>query len=113
MENSQYVSCITMVARHYKEKLGEKITVIRFAKNDRKDYEIKALGDSAIYASKPESGHLAKILLYNSVKKLLQEKNIWKSLLTSQHLKKLTSYFHKKHLMKPATVFCPFILLCQ
>ena len=74
---------------------------------DSKEYEVKAICNSAVYANKSESG-LRPGLYYLVVWKGFPKKeNTWELLLGVQQLKKLISCFHKEHLKKPTATFLP------
>ena len=69
--------------------------------NDSKEYKLKAIRDSAVYANKLESGYLPSFYYLVAWKGYLEEKNNWKLLSAVQHLKKLISSFYKDYLKKP------------
>ena len=68
-----------------------------------KKYEVKAIWDSAVYASKLESGQLPSLYYLVICKDYPKEENTWKLSSAVQHLKNLISCFHKEHLEKPIT----------
>ena len=70
---------------------------------DKKEYEVEAIWDSAVYAKKSESGHLLGLYYLVSWKGYPEEENTWKPALAVQHLRKLINLFHKDHLNKPIT----------
>ena len=82
--------------------MDKRVTELELETNNSKEHEVELIWDSAVYASKSESGQLPG--LYNLVawKGYLEEENIWELLLAVQHLKKLISCFYKEHLEKPA-----------
>ena len=74
---------------------------------DSKKYEVEAIWDSAVYASKLESGQLPGLYYLVAWKDYPEEENTWEPLSAVQHLKKLISCFHKEHPKKPIATSPP------
>ena len=62
-----------------------------------REYKVKAIWDSAVYARKLESGHLPGRYYLVSWKGYLEEENTFELVSAVQHLRKLISLFHKDH----------------
>ena len=75
--------------------------------DDNKEYEVEAIWDSAVYASKWESGYLPGLYYLVAWKDYPKEENTWEPLSTVQYLKKLISCFYKEYLKKPIATFPP------
>ena len=71
--------------------------VIELEAGDSKEYKVEAIQDSAIYASKSESGQLPGLYYLIAWKGYPEEKNTWESSSAVQHPKKLINSFHKDH----------------
>ncbi len=79
---------------------------IEFEAGDNKEYEVKAIIDSAVYGKEANNQILG---LYYLVlwKSYLEEKNTWEPSLAVIHLRKLISTFHKEHPKKPTAISPP------
>ena len=78
-----------------KERVDEQITELQVGNKEK--YEIEAIWDSAVYASKSESGLLPGLYYLVAWKGYLKEKNTWKQSSAVQDLKKLINSFYKEH----------------
>ena len=76
---------------------GREFSVPEFKPGDDKEYKVKAIRDSAVYARESESGHLPYLYYLVSWKRYPEEENTWKPTSVVQHLRKLISSFHKDH----------------
>ena len=81
------------------------MTKLELKAGDSKEYKVKAIWNSAVYASKSDSGQLPGLYYLVAWKGYSEEENTWKPLSAVQHLKKLISYFYKEHLEKPMATF--------
>lgn len=70
-----------------------------------REYKIKAIWDSPIYAKKSESGHLLELYNLVSWKGYPKKENIWEPISAGQHLRKFISLFYKDHLNKLTVIF--------
>ena len=77
------------------------------ASDNSKEYKIKVIWDSAVYAIKLESGYLSKFFYLVAWKDYHEEENIWEPVLAVQYLKKLISSFYKDHFEKLTITFLP------
>ena len=81
-----------------KKWVDEQVTELE--DGDSEESEVGAIWDSAVYANESESGQLPGLYYLVVRKGYPEEENTWKPLSAVQHLKKLISCFHKKHLEK-------------
>ena len=72
---------------------------------DKKEYEMEAIWDSAVYIKESELGHLLGFYYLVFWKGYPEEENIWKPASAVQHLRKLINSFHKDHHNKPTATF--------
>lgn len=72
-----------------------------------KEYEVEAICDSTVYARESKSSHLPGLYYLVSCKGYPEEENTWEPALAVQHLRRLLSTFHKKHLEKPIATSSP------
>ena len=77
-----------------------------FDVGNNKEYEVKAIIDSAVYAKEAE-GHLPGLYYLVSWKGYLEEKSTWESSSAVMHLRKMISTFHKYHPEKPTVISSP------
>ena len=75
--------------------------------DDNKEYKVEAIWNNTVYVNKSESGHLPGLYSLIALKSYPKEENTWELLSAVQHLKKLISCLHKKHLEKLTTTFLP------
>ena len=66
---------------------------------------MEAIWDSAVYARKSKSGHLAGLYYLVLWKRYPKEENTWELASAVQHLRKLISSFHKDHPDKSTATF--------
>ena len=66
-----------------------------------REYKVKVIRHSAVYARKKESGDLPGLQYLVSWKGYPEEENTWEPASAVQHLRKLISSFHKDHPDKP------------
>ncbi len=71
-----------------------------------KEYKVKAIRDSAVYARESE-GHLPGLYYLVSWKGYPKEENTWKPASAVIHLRKLINNFHCDHPEKPTATFRP------
>ena len=88
-----------------KEQVDKQIT--KLETSNSKEYKVKAIWNSAVYASKLESGQLPGLYYLVAWKGYPKEKNAWESLSAIQHLKKLINCFYKEHPEKSIATFPP------
>ena len=84
-----------------KERVDKRVKELELKAGDSKEYEVEATQDSAVYASKSESGQLPGLYYLVAWKGYSKEDNIWEPSSAIQHLKKLINFFYKDHLEKP------------
>ena len=65
--------------------------------NNSKEYKVKTIRNSAIYAQDSESSQLTGLYYLVSWKGYPEEENSWEPYLAIKHLGKLISLFHKDH----------------
>ena len=71
-----------------------------------KEYEVKAIQESAVYA-KEGDGNLLGLYYLVAWKGYPEEENIWKPSSAVMHLRKMVSTFYKDHPEKPTTTTAP------
>lgn len=76
------------------------------ARNYGREYRVKGIWDSAIYAREFE-GHLLDFYYLVFWKSYSEEENTWEPTLVVQHLCKLISIFYKNHSEKPIVTSPP------
>ena len=86
-----------------KERVDEQVTELEAGNS--KEYEVEAIQDSAVYASKLESDQLPGLYYMVAWKGYPEEENTWEPSSAVQHLKKLINSFHKDHPEKPTATF--------
>ena len=74
--------------------------------NDNKEYEVKAIRDSVVYAKEADR-HLPGLYYLVAWKSYSKEKNTQKPSLAVMHLRKMVSTFHKDHLEKSIATSAP------
>ena len=84
-----------------KKRLDKQVTKLDLKAGDIKEYEVEAICNSPLNASKLESSQLPGLYYLVVWKGYLEDKNIGQLLSTVQQLKKQISCFHKKLLEKP------------
>ena len=84
---------------------GRVFLVPEFESGNDKEYKVKAIRDSTVYARESKSAHLPDLNYLVSWKRYFEEKNTWEPALAVQHLRKLISLFHKDHPDKSAATF--------
>ena len=77
-----------------------------FDVDDDKEYEVKAIYDSAVYVKEVDR-HLPGLYYLVAYKSYPEEKNTWELFLAVIHLRKIVSTFHKDHLEKPTVKSLP------
>lgn len=75
-------------------------------KGNNKEYELKAICNSTVYASKSKS-YLLRLQYLALWKSYFKEENTWEPVLIVLHLCKLVNAFHIKHSKKPIATFPP------
>ena len=68
---------------------------LEFEAGDNKEYEIKAIINSAVYSQRTNSDQMPGLNYFVSWKCYPEAENIWKPLSAITHLRKLISIFHK------------------
>ena len=84
--------------------MDEKVMELEFGNTE--EYKVETIWDSAVYANETK-GHLPGLYYLVAWKRYCKQENTEKLLSAIQHLKKLTSFFHKKHLKESTTTFPP------
>ena len=74
--------------------------------NNNKEYKVKVIRDSAIYA-KEADGYLPRLYYLIAWMGYLKEKNTWEPFSAIMHLRKMVSTFHKNHPEKPTATSTP------
>ena len=69
---------------------------LEFHDNDDKEYEVKAIHDSAVYAKESKSDHLLSLYYLVSWKGYPEKENTWEPASAVKHLRRLLSTFHKE-----------------
>ena len=91
-----------------KERVDKQVKKLELEAGDSKKYEIEAISNSAVYATKSESGQLLGLYYLVAWKRYPQEENTWKPSSAVQHSQKLINSFHKAHTEKPTANSPPF-----
>ena len=71
-----------------------------FDASNNREYEVKAIIDSAVYTKEPER-HLPGLYYLLSWKNYPEEESTWDPSSAIMHLQKMISTFHKNHPEKP------------
>ncbi len=79
---------------------------LEFENECNEEYEVEAIRDSAVYASKSE-GHLPGLDYLVSWKVYPEEENTWEPALAVLHLRKLINTFYRDHPEKPTATSSP------
>ena len=87
-------------------KKGREFSMPEFEPNNNKEYEVKAIQDSAVYA-KETNGHLPGLYYLVAWKGYPEKKNTWELFSAIMHLQKIVSTFYKDHLEKPTITSAP------
>ncbi len=97
---------ITRKWRVDNKALPEPEKKLKFEARSNKEYEVKAIINSAGYGQQANNQipGLYYLVLW---KGYLEEENTWKTSSAVIHLRKLISTFHKEHLEKPIATFPP------
>ena len=90
-----------------KQRVDKWLAELELEAGDSKEYKIEAIWDSAVYASKSESGQLPGLYYLVVWKGYPEEENTWEPLSIVQYLKKLISCFYKEHPEKSTTTSLP------
>ena len=90
-----------------KERVDKRVKELELEAGNSKEYEVEAIWDSAVYASKSESGQLLGLYYLIAWKRYPKEKNTWEPSYAVQHLKKQINSFHKDHPEKPIATSPP------
>ena len=90
-----------------KEKVDKRVKELELEAGNNKEYKVEAIWNSAVYASKSESGQLPDLYYLVAWKRYLKEKNTWEPSFAVQHLKKLINSFYKDHLEKSTAISPP------
>ena len=77
-----------------------------FEPGDDKEYEVKAIQDSAVYA-KEKDEHLLGLYYLVAWKYYPEEESTWEPSLAIMHLRKIVNTFHKDHPEKPTATSAP------
>ena len=85
-----------------KEWVDKQVKELELEAGNSKEYKIKAIRDSTIYASKSELGPLPGLYYLVAWKGYPKEENTWKPSPIVQHLKKLINSFYKNYPEKPS-----------
>ena len=89
----------------WKERVDKRVKKLELEAGNSKEYEVEAIWDSVVYASKLESGQLPGLYYLVAWKRYPKEENTWEPSSAVQHLKKLINSFHKDHPEKPIATF--------
>ena len=90
-----------------KERVDKRVKELELEARDSKEYEVEAIWDSTVYASKLELGQLLVLYYLVAWKGYPKEENTWEPLSVVQHLKKLINSFYKDHPEKPTVTSPP------
>ena len=80
-----------------KEWVDKWVTKLELEVGDSKEYKVEAIWDSAVYASKSESGQLPSLYYLAAWKGYSKEENTWEPLSAVQQLRKIINSFHNNH----------------
>ena len=72
----------------------------KFEAGDNKEYKVKGIQDSAVYA-RESVGQLLRLYYLVLWKSYLEEENTWEPVLAIQHFQRLVTPYHKDNLEKP------------
>ena len=81
-------------------------SVPKFEPGNDKEYKVKAIQDSAVYA-KEADGHLLGLYYLVAWKGYSEEENTWEPSSAVMHLRKMVSTFHKDHPENPIAISAP------
>ena len=87
-------------------KKGREFSVPEFEPGDDKEYEVKAIQNSAVYAKEADR-YLPRLYSLVVWKGYPEEKNTWEPFLAFMQLWKMISTFYKDHLEKPIVTSAP------
>ncbi len=87
--------------------LPEPETKLEFEAGGDKEYEVKAIIDSAVYDQQPNSNQIPGLYYLVLWKGYPEEENTWEPSLAVIYLQKLISTFHKEHPKKPIATSPP------
>ena len=79
MHNVFYVSLLEQNTTR-KEQVDERVKELELEAGNNKKYKVKAIWDSAVYASKSESGQLPGLYYLVAWKRYPEEENTWEPL---------------------------------
>ena len=110
--NSWYFLCVPNETKYYQKKGVDKKTLQLEFEDDgkRKEYEVGAICNSAVYVRELESGQLPGLYYLISWKSFLEDENTWKPVLAIQYLRRLVSIFHKEYADKSTANSLPIDL---
>ena len=80
-----------------KERMNKQMKELELETGDSEEYEVEAIRNSAVYASKSESGQLPGLYYLLAWKRYPDEENTWEPSYAIQHLNMLVNSFHKNH----------------
>ena len=80
------------------------------AGSNNKEYKVKDIRDSAVYARESEIDHLLGFYYLVSWKSYSKDENTWEPVLAVKHLRKLVSIFDKNHPNNPTATSLPIDL---
>ena len=107
----EYAQCLLHITAREgttrKEQVDKQVKELEFKAGNSEAYKVEPIGDSAVYASKSESGQLPGLYYLVAWKKYLKKENTWKPSFAVQYLKKLINSFHKDYPEKPTTTSLP------
>ena len=84
-----------------KEWVDKRVKELELEAGNSEEYEVGAIWDSAVHASKSESGQLPGLYYLVAWKGYPEEENTSKPSFAVQHLKKLINFFYKDYPEKP------------
>ena len=92
------------------KRVYQRVTELELEANNGKKYKVEPIWDSAVYASKLESGQLPRLYYLVAWKRYPKEENTCKPSFAVQHPKKLINSLHKDHLEKAIATSPPIDL---
>ena len=90
-----------------KKRVKKRVTELELEAGNSEEYEVEAIWNKAVYASKSELGQLTNLYYLVAWKGYSKKENTWEPLSAIEHLKKLINFFYKDHLEKLTAISLP------